>query len=418
MAISRSDMERQLRKDGGILTLDDARKMAPPGEDLAYINKDEAALLKSLGGAGEDINGTGIKSYFFKKVFRKAKKAVKKVVKSPLGKAAILGALTFGIPGTQFGGFMGKGALGGLKGKLFGTAGKFLGPASKGFMSPGTSGILGKLGLTKGGGSLGLTGLGKIAGITGLSGLAGLAAAGEQDEEDEIDFDKLDRGEGLDIDRIVRLARQNDSQFRFLPGAQFTDSYAEGGEVNKKMAMIKDMLIRGADDDLIKTMTGATQEEVNSVKTAQAEGKAEGGIMNPMTTMLGLSLLDKGSEMGMKEMEKQKKLMELLQKLRMTDPDKELRKRGELEELRRIEAEKRIDKAEGGIMNLGGNEMDLRGGGFVPIGAKEKADDVPARLSKNEFVMTADAVRAAGGGSVDKGADKMYKMMKNLEAQV
>jgi hypothetical protein len=66
-------------------------------------------------------------------------------------------------------------------------------------------------------------------------------------------------------------------------------------------------------------------------------------------------------------------------------------------------------KAEGGIMNLGGNEMDLRGGGFVPLGAKEKADDVPARLSKNEFVMTADAVRAAGGGSVDKGADKMYK---------
>ena len=75
-------------------------------------------------------------------------------------------------------------------------------------------------------------------------------------------------------------------------------------------------------------------------------------------------------------------------------------------------------KAEGGLMDLGGNEMDLRGGGFVPIGAKEKADDVPARLSKNEFVMTADAVRAAGGGSVDKGADRMYNMMKNLEAQV
>ena len=48
MAISRSDMERQLRKDGGILTLDDARKMAPPGESLAYINPEEAALLKSL----------------------------------------------------------------------------------------------------------------------------------------------------------------------------------------------------------------------------------------------------------------------------------------------------------------------------------------------------------------------------------
>ena len=70
---------------------------------------------------------------------------------------------------------------------------------------------------------------------------------------------------------------------------------------------------------------------------------------------------------------------------------------------------------EGGMMNLGGNEMDLRGGGFVPLGAKEKADDVPARLSKNEFVFTADAVRAAGGGSVDKGAEKMYNTMKRLE---
>jgi len=79
-------------------------------------------------------------------------------------------------------------------------------------------------------------------------------------------------------------------------------------------------------------------------------------------------------------------------------------------------------KAEGGIMNLkmGGMpaEMDLRPGGFVPIGVKEKADDVPARLSKNEFVMTADAVRAAGGGSVNKGAQKMYDLMHSLEARV
>jgi len=63
-------------------------------------------------------------------------------------------------------------------------------------------------------------------------------------------------------------------------------------------------------------------------------------------------------------------------------------------------------------------EMDYRGGGFIPVGSKEKADDVPARLSKNEFVMTADAVRAAGGGSVNKGAQKMYKLMNELEAKV
>jgi len=72
---------------------------------------------------------------------------------------------------------------------------------------------------------------------------------------------------------------------------------------------------------------------------------------------------------------------------------------------------------DGGLMDLGGKEMDLRGGGFVPIGKKERADDVPARLSKNEFVMTADAVRAAGGGSVNEGAKRMYKVMNDLEAR-
>ena len=68
----------------------------------------------------------------------------------------------------------------------------------------------------------------------------------------------------------------------------------------------------------------------------------------------------------------------------------------------------------------GVSEMDYRNtGGFVPpIGVKEKADDIPAMLSNNEFVFTADAVRAAGGGSVNKGAQKMYSLMKQLEGKV
>jgi hypothetical protein len=82
----------------------------------------------------------------------------------------------------------------------------------------------------------------------------------------------------------------------------------------------------------------------------------------------------------------------------------------------------RESKSMGGLMGLkmGGMpsmEMDYRGGGFIPVGAKERADDVPARLSKNEFVMTADAVRAAGGGSVDEGARRMYQLMDALEGR-
>ena len=83
-------------------------------------------------------------------------------------------------------------------------------------------------------------------------------------------------------------------------------------------------------------------------------------------------------------------------------------------------------KKDGGIMNIpmgeprqnqqGVKELDYRKeGGFVPVGIKEKADDVPAMLSKNEFVMTADAVRGAGNGDVEKGAERLYNVMKTLE---
>jgi len=88
---------------------------------------------------------------------------------------------------------------------------------------------------------------------------------------------------------------------------------------------------------------------------------------------------------------------------------------------------KRVGLNMGGIMNAGsipqtpavpeGMQLDGRGGGFIPMGAQEKQDDVPAMLAKNEFVMTSDAVRAAGGGSIQKGAQRMYDMMNNLEAQ-
>ena len=107
----------------------------------------------------------------------------------------------------------------------------------------------------------------------------------------------------------------------------------------------------------------------------------------------------------------------------------------DMEELIQFFKDRKINAAEGGIMRenfalgtrptdqesgLGGLpiEADMRyTGGFMPYGAVEKADDVPARLSKNEFVFTADAVRAAGGGSVQQGAKKMYDAMKKLEKQ-
>jgi len=317
MAISRSQMERQLKNMGGIMSLEDPRQ-----------------------------------GYFLGKLVRKAKKAVKKVVKSPIGKAAILGGLTFGVPGTGFKGFLGAGKGGGLgsfiKRKLIGT------PLAGDITSTGGPGILQKLGLIKGdpGSFGGLTGLGKIAGIGGLSGLAGLLAAGEQDDEEEFDLSKIDRGEGLNIADIVKRARLQDPEFRFLPGAEFTGAYAEGGEVDKKTAMIKDMLDRGADDDLIKTMTGASQEEINSIKTTQAEGKAEGGGVGSLA-MNEENVKQKfvSDEAGAIPKKGGGVTPDDMGKLKQSDFDSEEDYQRYLRQLNK--------KAEGGLMDLGGMEMDL-----------------------------------------------------------
>ena len=420
MAITRSDMQRQLYKEGGILTLEDAKKMAPPGESLAYINKDEADLLKSLGGAGEDINGTGIKSYFIKKVFRKAKKAVSKVVKSPIGKAALLGAATFGVPGTSFSGLLGKGSVGSFFGK--GSFNPLVAMAERGpaftKQASGLAKLLGKFGLAEG---TKLTGLGKIASIGGLSGLAGLLTAKEAEGEDEIDIEDIARGEGLDISDIIRRARLQDPEFRFLPGGEFTQTYAGGGKVKTPG---RRRLVEIYKDSEIERELGPakdfTTEELREILFKMHGDQiykpyADGGEVDLMGNPAVVGPQMKGQEMREymimnPNVEDVADYLSYYKKLKKEEDSKKAKKRDK--------AKTRTKKAKGGIMDLGGFEMDLRGGGFVPMGAKEKADDVPARLSKNEFVMTADAVRAAGGGSIDKGADKMYKTMKQLESMV
>ena len=93
----------------------------------------------------------------------------------------------------------------------------------------------------------------------------------------------------------------------------------------------------------------------------------------------------------------------------------------------------RVGAFGGGVMGIGtpgmrlpgipqmapdGLEYNMKAGGFQNLGAQEGKDDVNAKLAKNEFVMTADAVRGAGGGNIEVGAQKMYDTMKRLEGKV
>ncbi len=290
---------------------------------------------------------------------KKITKPIKKIIKSPIGKAALgaaalYGVNRFGIPGT--GGF-GQGAIS----RLF--SGRVTNPAG-----PGSTGGLGALIKRIAGGAkdFAFANPGKAALIGGGLGLSLLPFFTKPEEEEEIVEEGFDVTPGT-IANIRQMARNRDPSLAFLPQEQFVRpgffspfAAAEGGiarlgydeGANQKISMIRDMLKRKADDDLISEITGATQEEINQVKNSMAEG----GIAD-------------------------------LPKVRML---------------------------EGGVP-----EIDYRqSGGFVPMGKKEKADDVPAMLSKNEFVMTADAVRGMGDGNVEKGAQKMYDQMRELESRV
>ena len=263
MAISRNMMERQLRAGGGIMTLEEPRQ-----------------------------------GYFLGKIVRKAKRAVKKVVKSPLGKAAIIGGL--GMYAGGLGPFAGlKGA--GFAKPLLGSFASQLGP-----QATGGSGLLGLLG--KGKSAFMNLPLGKkllLGGGVLATTLPFFMGGDEEEVEPETPFTQTPDS----IASIVNMAKNQDPSLRFLPKPKFVDNFYA----------------------------------------------ADGGLA-------------------------------------------------------------RIPMQEGGMMDMGGLEKDYREGGFVPIGEEERADDVPARLSKNEFVFTADAVRAAGGGDIDKGAEVMQNMMDNLEA--
>ena len=256
-------MERQLRAGGGLMTLEEPRQ-----------------------------------GYFLGKIVKKAKRAVKKVVKSPIGKLA-LGAAAANFAPMLFGKqtlLQQAGGLGGLLGKI-----------------KGGEGMLGQLGniFRVGGEKANPFSLFRLGGgILGAGAIAAPFLMGGDEEEivEETPFTETPSS----IANIVEQARNQDPSLRFLPKPKFVDNFYA----------------------------------------------ADGGLADVP----------------------------------------------------------RMPMQEGGIMDLGGMEKDYRTGGFVELGAEERADDVPARLSKNEFVFTADAVRNAGGGDIDRGAEVMQNMMDNLEA--
>ena len=278
MAISRMDMERQLRNMGGLMTLDEPRQ-----------------------------------GYFLGKLVRKAKKAVKKVVKSPLGKAALIGG--------------GLGLLGGAK-------------------------FLGGQGIFAGG-----QGLGRFRNLANLIRPAATNVTGKRGLLSGLFYDK---------DGAFSLGR---TALTGLTGAAVAAPFLMGGD--------EEEIDPGIDVSGVQPMVAGIRDQAREFYRNPASRADSGLFFMPQQRFVQDSFF--AADGGLADIPRE-------------------------------------GYAEGGIMDLGGMEKDYREGGFVPIGKEERADDVPARLSKNEFVFTADAVRNAGGGDIDKGAEVMQNMMDNLEA--
>ena len=328
-----------------------------------------AHIRRQLRASGGITSLTPREGYFLGSIVRGAKKAIgkvadvaKQVVKSPIGKAAILGLGGAGLMGigplSGLGGIGARigGGLTGLKTGLLGTA-AVGGPPN--LARAATKGLLGS------GGKMSL--LTKLTGGAGL--LTYFMSKGATEEEAEELAKDVYRGEGIGFDQIradlnkyrsgaLSQSQMFDKNYRFLTPRNFVAK--DGGSPNMQMAEIPKGLTM---EDAVKTFKLSNgrdpknmQEVIEFFKNRKLS--AMGGIMNmPMGNM-------------------------------------------------------RRNRA--GVM-----ERDYRDkGGFVPVGVKEKADDVPAMLSKNEFVMTADAVRGAGDGNIKKGAQRMYDLMKRNEGKV
>ena len=396
MAISRFQMNRQLRAYGGIMGQDGRRNY-------------------------------GIGSFFQKKIMD----PIKKVVGSDVGKAAAtayglysLGGGKYGIPG------VGTDKSGFEFGKIIPRIGELGSAAAEkvGNVLGTEIGSSNEENKKKTIGSTLLSGILSPAGLAIGSGL--LAGAFTKDKEDPI---YTGQDVGLNLQDIGRLANITDPKtasaigLRFSPDVaarKFTPeemaaTYAANAprDFTEKREQAQDGGIMGDQKDFEEFLQDMKDRDMNMMQeqilrdfenymkrkriTVPMQEARDGGIMKAKPKKISYGFDDAMAE--------------------SFAAFQEARKNGlipptmEFDEYLEIMREKMAD---GGMMDMGGMEMDLRGGGFVPMGRAEKADDVPARLSKNEFVFTADAVRAAGGGNVDKGADKMYATMKKLEDRV
>ena len=414
MTISRGQMNRQLYESGGIMSLS---KEGIGGGDYKGIDMGSRTgfgiLKKITGGA--------------KKLVKGATKTVKKIASSDVGKAALIGAAAFGIPGTSMGGLFGRASFGGYAPGMFnfGGIGNAL-AAGKSKFFPGLSqsdSMLNSVNKSLGKSESGFGKIAKFAGLAGVSTfLTGTLGMSEEQAEEELARDPSKYLElyyrNLNPPTADTNSEEYETQVREFVSSN-TSEYAEGGRIG---------YAAGSDDEF---PLGDPTAPVNPF------GPKPTGPVLPNKEM---AEFDIGEYFELFE----KANPEFKNKNRNSDEYKfyfedywrglAMKKQTEGRGLASMGGRMNYALGDSASQNAmqaasveglpvrqnpkGVQELDLRdNGGFIPpVGIKEKEDDIPAMLSNNEFVFTADAVRGMGDGNVNVGAQRMYDMMKKLEA--
>jgi hypothetical protein len=440
----------------GINSLKQARELlekhAIKGEHLAYINKDEAKLLKYMGGAGIPVNSSGIPSYFIKKAFKAVTKPIAKVLDKivPNEIKLALPYLAAFAPMLAGAGYLGAGlsSLTPVQSALLGAGANVISQsaqegAAKYGINPLSVGLASLGGYLSAPSASSQLAAGKVAGNISTAGGASIPISPDALSNLSGSFDPvfgssmLEAGQTLSpptflqsAENLVRNVAQSGADFI----GKGTDALSRGDVFSKDFGMAAIGPAASATGDLaynsaMKALDEYDQQQAalgamgvaNTEARKSAIRKAMGlaGYTDPEieTTLLKFKFATGGRvgyQMGGGTKPPAMPINPEMLALAIYGK--------RYDELTYTQKSAIADmlpnkKAEGGIMDLGGMEMDYRAkGGFVPIGEKEKADDVPARLSKNEFVFTADAVRGAGKGDIKKGAKKMYQLMKQYEA--
>ena len=464
---------------GGLSSLKEARDLlhrhAPKGEHLAYINPQEAALLKAHGGSGI-MTASGIRSYGWlssisktisnlipKEISNTLNKIIPNEIKPALPYAAAFAPFLFPGLGSMIGTGLGaSGTIGGLSiPNMVGSGVLKLGSdlSQENYPKVGINPIsLGLNTITAGmaaPGSAEAVGservLGNINGnpITSgdiykktLEGIPSIGQVGETQLQGPFQISDVVPGASTDLSylqkgqNLLNSGLQTGAKFSEVPEGGLTPFSGNPGDFT---AAAKKLIIPGTETTIeearikAKELQDEYDKKIGNIKNMTQADLAErrkyvqqymalaGFNQDQIDSALSRQGLMRGGRARYETGGTSPKFLPMDPEsvgFRLFGKNIDNLTYTEKQAVRDHIDDNKNKKAKGGLMSLNGHEMDFRAaGGFVPIGKKERADDVPARLSKNEFVFTAKSVRNAGGGDIKHGAKRMYQLMKHLEAR-